>query len=149
MYSLNNQLFEAAEKGDADACRDLFARGADVHTVNNYGWNALRMAANNGRTNVCQFLLEHGVDVHAVNQDGWNAMHYAAIYGRTATCILLLEYGCDPLVKTEDGKTAIDLAIAGKHEDCAQAIRSGVAANAARAALQEISAADATRSTAP
>ncbi len=59
---LNDQLFEAARKGDAAAVAALLDQGADVNTKFRYGTTALFKAAERGNTEVVKVLLARGAD---------------------------------------------------------------------------------------
>ena len=60
---LNDQLFEAARKGDAVAVTALLDKGADVNAKFRYGTTALFKAAERGNTEVVKVLLARGADV--------------------------------------------------------------------------------------
>ena len=59
---LNDQLFEAARKGDAAAVTKVLDQGADVNTKFRYGTTALFKAAERGNTEVVKVLLARGAD---------------------------------------------------------------------------------------
>ncbi len=59
---LNDQLFEAARKGDAAAVTSLLDKGADVNAKFRYGQTALFKAAERGHANVVKVLLDRGAD---------------------------------------------------------------------------------------
>jgi len=60
--ALNDQLFEAARKGDAAAVTALLDKGADVNAKFRYGQTALFKAAERGHANVVKVLLDRGAD---------------------------------------------------------------------------------------
>jgi len=60
---LNDQLFEAARKGDAAAVTALLDKGADVNAKFRYGTTALFKASERGNTDVVKVLLARGADV--------------------------------------------------------------------------------------
>ncbi|MDQ1557609.1 MAG: hypothetical protein QOD32_669 [Pyrinomonadaceae bacterium] len=60
----NDQLFEAARKGDAAAVKALLDRGVDVNTKFRYGATALSYAADKGHLEVVKLLLERKADVN-------------------------------------------------------------------------------------
>lgn len=60
--ALNDQLYEAARKGDAVAVKALLDKGADVDAKFRYGATALFKAAERGHTEVVRLLLERGAD---------------------------------------------------------------------------------------
>jgi ankyrin repeat protein len=61
--ALNEQLYEAARKGDAAEVRALLDKGADVNAKFRYGATALFKAAERGNTEVVKLLIERGADV--------------------------------------------------------------------------------------
>lgn len=62
--ALNDQLWEAARKGDAAAVKALLDKGADVNAKFRYGATALSYAADKGHVEVVNVLLERGADVN-------------------------------------------------------------------------------------
>lgn len=61
--SLNDQMWEAARKGDAAAVTALLDKGADVNAKFRYGSTALFKAAERGHVDVVKVLLARGADV--------------------------------------------------------------------------------------
>lgn len=61
--ALNDQLFEAARKGDAAQVTALLDKGADVNAKFRYGQTALFKAAEKGYADVAKVLIDRGVDV--------------------------------------------------------------------------------------
>jgi ankyrin repeat protein len=60
---LNDQLWEAARRGDAEAVTALLDKGADVNARFRYGTTALFKAAERGNIGVVKVLLARGADV--------------------------------------------------------------------------------------
>ena len=60
---LNDQMWEAARKGDAAAVTALLDKGADVNAKFRYGTTALFKASERGNTEVVKVLLARGADV--------------------------------------------------------------------------------------
>ncbi len=60
---LNDQLWEAARKGDAVTVKTLLDKGADVNAKFRYGTTALFKAAERGHIEVVKLLLARGADV--------------------------------------------------------------------------------------
>ena len=60
---LDQQLWEAARKGDAVAVKTLLDKGANVNAKFRYGTTALFKAAERGHTEVVKLLLARGADV--------------------------------------------------------------------------------------
>jgi ankyrin repeat protein len=61
--ALNDQLYEAARKGDAAEVKAVLDKGADVNAKFRYGATALFKAAERGHTEVVKLLIERGADV--------------------------------------------------------------------------------------
>jgi ankyrin repeat protein len=61
---LNDQLFEAARKGDAAAVTALLDKGAEVNAKFRYGTTALFKAAERGNLEVVKVLLARGAEVN-------------------------------------------------------------------------------------
>jgi hypothetical protein len=59
---LNNQMWEAARKGDVAAVTMALDKGADVNAKFRYGTTALFKAAERGHTDVVKILLARGAD---------------------------------------------------------------------------------------
>jgi ankyrin repeat protein len=60
---LNDQMWEAARKGDAAAVAAALDKGAEVNAKFRYGTTALFKAAERGNTEVVKLLLARGADV--------------------------------------------------------------------------------------
>lgn len=60
---LNDQLYEAARKGDAAEVKALLDKGADVNAKFRYGATAIFKAADSGHVEVVKLLIERGADV--------------------------------------------------------------------------------------
>ncbi len=60
---LNDQMWEAARKGDAAAVTAALDKGADVNAKFRYGTTALFKASERGNTEVVKVLLARGADV--------------------------------------------------------------------------------------
>ena len=61
---LDDQLWEAARKGDVATVRALLDKGANVNARFRYGTTALFKAAERGHTEVVKLLIERGADVN-------------------------------------------------------------------------------------
>ncbi len=91
---LNEQLYEAARRGDATAVKALLDKGADVNAKFRYGATALFKAAERGHTEVVKLLIERGADVKV--QDTFyraTAMTWALDKGHVEVVRALLEKG--------------------------------------------------------
>ena len=78
----NQDLLEAAMKGDTAAVKTLLTKGADVNAQNQAGGTALMYAATVGHNTTVQALLEAGADVNAKDNEGGTALMRAARNGQ-------------------------------------------------------------------
>ena len=89
--ALNEQLYEAARKGDAAEVKAVLDRGADVNAKFRYGATALFKAAERGHTEVVKLLIERGADVNVKDTFyGATAISWALQKGHTATVRAIL-----------------------------------------------------------
>jgi hypothetical protein len=58
--TVDEELLDAARKGDLASVRTLLEKGAAIETKTQYGQTPLYLAAMNGRADVVQFLLDKG-----------------------------------------------------------------------------------------
>jgi ankyrin repeat protein len=93
--ALNEELLNAAKKGDAAAVKSLLARGADVNAKTRYNQTPLMFAAERGKLEIVQVLIEAGADMNAVDTfyRFFTALYGAASKGHASVVKLLLEKG--------------------------------------------------------
>ncbi|HEV7474925.1 MAG TPA: ankyrin repeat domain-containing protein [Pyrinomonadaceae bacterium] len=136
---LNEQLFEAARKGDAPAVTALLDKGADVNAKFRYGATALFKAAERGNLEVVKVLLARGADVTVKDTFyGATAMTWALDHEHLEIVRALLE-------KTPDsaGEVLMTGVREGKVEFVRAALdRSGLKADALTSALATAMAGD-------
>lgn len=94
--ALNDQLWEAARKGDAVAVKALLDKGADVNAKFRYGATALSYAADKGHFEVVKILLERGADVN-VRDTFYNVtpLQWATEKGHASIIKALLDKGAE------------------------------------------------------
>lgn len=109
----------------------------------------LNALANSEVTQTCALLLNMGAKAHSRLQNGKNALHLAASTGNESLCALLLQQGINPLEKCISQRTALEIAREARHHNCANMMNAYIAAQAARAALQEIGVGHKSRMTTP
>jgi outer membrane protein assembly factor BamB len=92
--NLNEDLWAAARKGDAELVKTLLAKGAEVNSETRYGATALSYAADRGHVKVIEVLVENGADVN-MKDSFYNApaMAWAAYNGHAQAVKLLLAKG--------------------------------------------------------
>lgn len=89
--ALNEQLYEAARKGDAAEVKALLDKGADVNAKFRYGATALFKAAERGHTEVVKLLIERGADVNVKDTFyGASAMTWALDKGHVGVVRAIL-----------------------------------------------------------
>ena len=116
---LNDQLWEAARKGDAAAVTALLDKGADVNARFRYGTTALFKAAERGHAEVIKVLLARGADVTVRDTFyGATAMTWALSNEHVEAIKALLEkdtasVGDVLMTGVREGKTAlVEIALA-------------------------------------
>jgi ankyrin repeat protein len=93
---LNDQLWEAARKGDAAQVTALLDQGAEVNAKFRYGTTALFKAAERGNTEVVKVLLARGADASVKDTFyGATAMTWALDHGHIEIAKMLLEKAPD------------------------------------------------------
>ena len=94
--ALNDQLYEAARKGDAAEVRAVLDKGADVNAKFRYGATALFKAAERGHTEVVRLLIERGADVNVKDTFyGETAMTWALGKGHVGVIRAILAKSAD------------------------------------------------------
>jgi hypothetical protein len=105
---LNDQLFEAARKGDVAAVTALLDKGADVNAKFRYGTTALFKASERGHAEVVKLLLARGADATVKDTFyGATAMTWALSSNHVEVVRAILE---------KDGSAAGDVLLAGARE---------------------------------
>ncbi len=97
MQTLDEQLLDAARKGDLAAVESLMAKGANIEAASPYGQTPLFFAARNGHTPVVKFLIGKGAKVDV--RDTFYKMSLtaaAADRGNVGAVRALLEAGASP-----------------------------------------------------
>ena len=94
--ALNEQLYEAARKGDAAEVKALLDKGADVNAKFRYGATALFKAAERGHTEVVKLLIERGADVNVKDTFyGATALYWASDKGHVGVVRAILAKSAD------------------------------------------------------
>ncbi|MET0624863.1 MAG: ankyrin repeat domain-containing protein [Pyrinomonadaceae bacterium] len=89
--ALNEQLYEAARKGDAAEVKAVLDKGADVNAKFRYGATAIFKAAERGHTEVVKLLIERGADVNVKDTFyGATAISWALQKGHTGVVRAIL-----------------------------------------------------------
>jgi ankyrin repeat protein len=80
---MSQELFAAAQSGDATQLKNLLEAGANHAATDEAGETALMHAAHAGHLGAVQVLIAAGADVNAKSPQGWTALAKAAYNGET------------------------------------------------------------------
>lgn len=109
--SAGEELWAAAERGDAEALERALSEETPVDTADPFGRTALMSAAAGGHDGLVLRLLSEGADPNATSAAGRTPLMFAAESSPNAlTPLLLLNAGADPHVTDDEGLRALDLA---------------------------------------
>ena len=123
-------LHEAADRGHVEVVKFLLSLGLEVDARCGRESTPLHYAATGAFTNearyvaVVKVLLDHKADFKARRRDHQTPLHRAAEWGHPQILQVLLAAGADPDARDDDARTALALAVAGKHKECAELLRS-------------------------
>ena len=94
--NVNDELIAAARKSNAEAVRELLAKGADPNAKTPYGATPLFFACDRGSLEIVKMLVERGADVN-VKDTFYNssAVGWAVSKNHVAIVKLLLEKGAN------------------------------------------------------
>jgi len=118
----NDDLFEAAQKGDIENVRLLLDRGANINFKNYYyGNTALMIASIYGNLDIVRLLLDRGadldLDIDLQNNHGDTALMIASLGGVEDSVLLLLTANANPNIQNYNGDTALDIAVGNGDPD--------------------------------
>jgi len=116
--SVNEDLLDAAKRGDSAAVKSLLAKGADVNARTRYNQTPLMLAADKGHTEIVKLLVEANADVNVTDTfyKSVTALSAAAQRGHAGIVKLLLEKGA----RGKDN--ALFAAIGGGHTGVAKTV---------------------------
>jgi len=103
---LNEQLMEAAPRGDVPLLQGLIKKGADVNALDSRGWSTLRHAAAEKRIDAVKLLKSNGARMTLI---------IAAILGDSEEVQRLVASGSDLCQRDDEGFTP--LVEASRHEN--------------------------------
>ena len=103
--TLDGQLFDAAERGDAESLGALLDKHPGKLRVTRppYAWSLLHVAAHRGHAAVVELLLGRGLDVNTRERgDNTYAIHWAAAAGHGYVVRQLIDAGADVIGAGDD-----------------------------------------------
>jgi ankyrin repeat protein len=75
MRPVDEELLQAADKGDHIQVQALLEKGADVNASNSNGFTPLYLAVMKGHREVVALLLEKGAAVNAASTEGFTPLY--------------------------------------------------------------------------
>lgn len=123
LEAINQEVIEAAKKGDTLVVRSLLAEGAQVDAGDEDGTTALMWAADGGHDATVQVLLASGAEINARDRSGYPVILFAAQKGRIYVVrTLLATKRVDVNAKTNSGASSLMLAALEGHLSTVQAL---------------------------
>ena len=104
---VNEDLSQAAMRGDVAAVQRLIGKGAKVNGKDKSGWTALMLACQSGKIEAVRALIDRGADVSAANSRGINALMIASENGYGEIVKVLLGKGAEVNASNMDDWTAL------------------------------------------
>lgn len=104
---MNEQLFQAVERGEADTVRNLIRDGVNLNAQDSEGRTGIMIATHNNDVETAKILLEAGADVNIQNDMKDNPFLYAGAEGYLAILKLTIDAGADPTITNRYGGTAL------------------------------------------
>jgi ankyrin repeat protein len=104
---VNEQLFRAAKRGEADIVKKLIENGADINAQNSNGQTATMIATYHNDFKTAKVLIEAGADVNIRDHMKNNPFLYAGAEGLIDILELTIKAGADPSITNRYGGTAL------------------------------------------
>lgn len=99
--TLDEQLFEALEKGDSSLAQNLVKRGANVNAKDRNGWTPLMSAAGRGNVALAKLLLDNGASYDPADFENQTPLTVALETGSASVVELLLARGMNEKPKNQ------------------------------------------------
>ncbi|MFH0866388.1 MAG: ankyrin repeat domain-containing protein [Bacteroidota bacterium] len=104
---LNENLLEAADKGNVDEILELLLKGADANSHNYDGVTALMYASQNGHLDAVKILVYNGANINIRPADGTSALIAATRFGHYEVMDYLIQQGAEINAKDNDSSTSL------------------------------------------
>ncbi|WP_285766332.1 ankyrin repeat domain-containing protein [Peribacillus sp. SI8-4] len=104
---MNEQLLQAAEKGDTETINSLIEDGADIDLQDSKGRTAIMIAAYHNDLKTAKILIAAGADVNIQDDMKNNPFLYAGAEGYLEILRATIDAGADPAMTNRYGGTAL------------------------------------------
>ncbi|MHA1188244.1 MAG: ankyrin repeat domain-containing protein [Candidatus Heimdallarchaeota archaeon] len=118
----NEQLWDAATKGDLKTVKKALEQGAKINKASQWDGAALHIASSKGFLEIIEFLLENGADSTQEEMAEFTPLHLAARDGQIEAAKLLLEKG-GPYTDRVLSDVSSMVNMSGRHPSIADLIR--------------------------
>ncbi|ESP05230.1 hypothetical protein LOTGIDRAFT_227887 [Lottia gigantea] len=102
---------------NAKGALTLINRGADINSVDFFGWGVLMHALSNDMTDIAETLIQKGCDVNAQATKMKTGLHIVCQNHLIDSIHLLLDYGTNVNIQDGDGDTPLNLYLASIPRD--------------------------------
>jgi len=109
-YHSETPLHSVAYAGHVQIAELLFAYGADVNAIDQYGYTPLRRTVEQGHLAMTELLIEKGADIVTRDSYGESLLHVVARTDHVAIARLLITGGVDINAMDRHGFTPLDYA---------------------------------------
>lgn len=93
---LNSLFIESCKFASINDAVKYYELGADINSVDNFGWSSLMWASQDGYTDIIDFLIVNNANINYQEQNnGWTALIAACFKGQTDTVKILIKAGAD------------------------------------------------------
>lgn len=104
-------IMNASMMGHADIVKELLNSGANIDTVDQWGYNSLLVAVQNKCCFVAELLIASGANVNHTNKQGETALMKCCCTDKIKTVESLIKAGADINAVNKSGQTAFDYAM--------------------------------------
>jgi uncharacterized protein len=104
---VNEQLLQAAERGDLDTIRELFKEGVNINVQDSKGRTATMIATYSNDVETAKVLIEAGADVNIQDDMKNTPFLYAGAEGYIEILKFTIDGGADPAITNRYGGTAL------------------------------------------
>ena len=107
--SLDDDIFKACCKGNAEEVADLISRCANVNATNEYMTTPLHLVSSEGHDPIVDILLKNGANINATNKYMRTPLHNASSEGHNSIVDILLKNGADVHATNKNMETPLHI----------------------------------------